>query len=233
MTKPKTTKMIGYKGFDENWKCRDKQYTVGKTSRHTGEIKLCGSGLHFCENPLDLFGYYAPADSKFATVEASGVSKDTDSDSKRVARSLNIKAEIGLHGLIDAGIKFILSKVDFENATESNTGHRSAASNTGDYSAASNTGDRSAASNTGHRSAASNTGYRSAASVKGKDSVAIVTGYDSKASGARGCWIVLTERGGYSEDYEIKEVRAVKVDGRKIKANKYYKLIDGEVVEAD
>ena len=114
-----------------------------------------------------------------------------------------------------------------------NTGDRSAATNTGDRSAATNTGDWSAATNTGDRSAATNTGDRSAATVEGKESIAIVTGIDSKASGAIGCWLVLTERDGWNgETYPIKEVRAVKVDGETIKPGVLYKLQNGEVVEA-
>ena len=123
-----------------------------------------------------------------------------------------------------------------------NTGNRSAATNTGNYSAATNTGycsaaantgNRSAATNTGNRSAATNTGDCSAATVDGKESIAIVTGVDSKASGAIGCWLVLTERGGWNGNtYPIKEVRAVKVDGETIKPGVFYKLENGEVVEA-
>jgi len=114
-----------------------------------------------------------------------------------------------------------------------NTGDQSAATNTGYRSAATNTGNRSAATNTGNRSAATNTGYRSAATVEGKESVAIVTGRDSKASGALGCWLVLTERDAWNgETYPIKEVRAVKVDGETIKPGVFYKLKNGEVVEA-
>ena len=123
-----------------------------------------------------------------------------------------------------------------------NTGKRSAATNTGDWSAATNTGDRSAATNTGNRSvanntgnwsAATNTGYCSAATVEGQDSVAVVTGFNSKASGAVGCWLVLTERGDWNgATYPIKEVRAVKVDGEIIKPGVFYKLENGEVVEA-
>uniref|UniRef100_UPI00286AF5E0 hypothetical protein n=1 Tax=Salinibacterium sp. TaxID=1915057 RepID=UPI00286AF5E0 len=111
----------------------------------------------------------------------------------------------------------------------SNTGDRSAASNTGDRSAASNTGYQSAASNTGDRSAASNTGDRSAASVTGKDSIAMVTGRNSKASGAVGCWIVLTER---DSRWKIIEVRAVLVDGETVKGETFYALTRGKVVEA-
>ena len=114
-----------------------------------------------------------------------------------------------------------------------NTGNSSAATNTGDRSAATNTGDRSAATNTGNYSAATNTGDRSAATVDGKESIAIVTGVDSKASGALGCWLVLTDRGGWNGDtFPIKEVRAVKVDGETIKPGVFYKLQNGEVVEA-
>lgn len=197
-------KIIGYKGFDKDFKCRDFQYEKGKQYTHKGNIKLCDSGFHFCEYPLDIFGYYAPASSRFAKVEADGVTDETSGDSKRVAKKLKITTELKLDSLVKASVKFILDKVDFANAKESNTSDRSAATNTGD---------------------------RSAATVEGKDSVAIVTGYNSSASGKKGCWLVLTERLGDKDDYNIKEVRAVKVDGRKIKANKFYKLVNGEVVE--
>ena len=114
-----------------------------------------------------------------------------------------------------------------------NTGNWSVATNTGDCSAATNTGDHSAATNTGDHSAATNTGDWSAATVDGKESIAIVTGVDSKASGAIGCWLVLTERCGWNGDtFPIKEVRAVKVDGEIIKPGVFYKLENGEVVEA-
>ncbi len=114
-----------------------------------------------------------------------------------------------------------------------NTGYYSAATNTGNWSAATNTGNRSAATNTGDQSAATNTGDQSAATVDGKESIAIVTGVDSKASGAIGCWLVLTERCGWNGDtFPIKEVRAVKVDGEIIKPGVFYKLENGEVVEA-
>jgi hypothetical protein len=81
----------------------------------------------------------------------------------------------------------------------------------------------------GDHSAATNTGHHSAATVSGKDSIAVVTGYASKARGARGCWIVLTERDPHR--YTIKEVRAVCVDGETVKAGVFYTLQDGELVE--
>ena len=195
-------------------------------------MKCCEQGFHFCENPFDVFGYYSPSDSRYCAVEGSG--KKDEVDSKVAVSKLHISAEIGLKGIIEAGVKFILDKVNWKNNKESNTGDYSAATNTGDYSAATNTGNQSAATNTGDYSAATNTGDYSASIVEGQDSVAIVTGKDSKAKGSLGCWIVLTERGEWNgETYPIIEVKAFKVDGEKIKANTFYQLINGEAIEVE
>ena len=149
--------MKGYKGFDRDLKCRGFQYEIGKTFTHQGEVSLCNSGLHFCENALRVLDFYDPT-QRFAEVEAEDVVTETASNSKRVAKTIHIKDEISLSSLIQCGVKFILDKVDFANAKESNTGDSSAATNTGNRSAATNTGERSAATNTGYRSAATNTG---------------------------------------------------------------------------
>ena len=217
--------IYAYKGFDKDLKCRGFQYEVGKDYEQEGNIKCCNNGFHACEFPLDVFNYYAPGgNSRYCTVTQSGVTDKKEGDSKVASSKIHIETEIGLDGIIKAGVKFILDKVNWKNQKESNTGNYSAATNTGDYSAA---------TNTGYRSAATNTGNYSAAKVSGKESIAIVTGKDSKAAGALGDWIVLTERGEWNGDtYPIKEVKAFKVDGEKIKADTFYKLVDGEAVEA-
>ena len=237
----------GFKGFDKDLKCRDYQYEVGKEFEEKGKIEACSNGFHFCENPLDVLGYYPPSMkkglSRYCIVEGSGnIDKDGD-DTKVACSKLHISAEIGLKGLVEAGVKFILDKVNWKDNKESNTGDRSAATNTGDQSAATNTGDQSAATNTGNYSAATNTGNysaatntgdQSAAEVTGKESIAIVTGKDSKAKGGIGCWIVLTERGEWDGNvHPIKEVKAVRVDGEIIKPDTYYKLINGEVIPCE
>ena len=272
-----------YKGFDKDLKCFGGfQYEIGKTFE-TDKADICDCGFHACENPMDVFNYFPPSDSRYCEVELDA-NDQTHNDSKRVGKRIRIETEIGLSGLISAGVKFILDRVDWKNAKESNTGDRSAATNTGDRSAAANTGDQSAATNTGDRSAATNTGDwsaatntgdwsaatntgdwsaatntgnwsaaanmgyrsaatntgdqsaatntgdRSAATVEGEESVAIVTGYKSKAKGAIGCWIVLTER---DDEMHILGVKAVRVDGDKIKPDTFYMLSGGEIMEAE
>ena len=287
MTERKQNSIHSYKGFDKDMKCRGFQYEVGNDYEQDGKIKCCRNGFHACEFPLDVFTYYAPScNSRYCTVTQSGDIDKNGENSKVASSKIHIETEIGLSGIIKAGVKFILDKVNWNDNKETNTGdysaatntgnrsaatnigycsaatntgYQSAATNTGDYSAATNTGDYSAATNTGNRSAATNIGYCSAATntgyqsaatntgdysaatntgnysaakVSGKDSIAIVTGKDSKASGELGDWIVLTERGDWDEDtYPIKEVKAFKVDGEKIKADTFYKLVDGDAVE--
>ena len=243
-------KIKAYKGFNSDMTCRKFQFEVGKEYEENGKIEVCENGFHACENPMDVFGYYPPSDSRYCEVEQIG-SIDRGQD-KIASSKIRIQCEIGLGGIIQAGVKFILDKVNWKNDNTTNTGDRSAATNTGDRSAATNTGDQSAATNTGNQSAATNTGYqsaatntgnqsaatntgnRSAAKVEGKESIAIVTGMDSRACGALGCWIVLTERGEWNgETYPIKEVKAVRVDGKTIKPNTWYKLKDGQIIETE
>lgn len=76
------------------------------------------------------------------------------------------------------------------------------------------------------------TGYRGAASATGKESIALAAGKDCKAKGALGCWIVLAERSEWDGNtYPIVSVKAFKVDGKSIKADTFYTLINGEAVE--
>ena len=213
--------MKGYKGFDKDLKCSDFQYEVGKDYTTEGKIEACKNGFHFCENPMDVLGYYPPSDSRYCIVESSGQEDRDGYDSKVATSKIHISAEIGLKGLIEAGVKFILDKVNWKDNKESNIGDRSAATNTG-Y--------QSAATNTGYRSAATNTGDQSAAIVSGKGSVAMAIGYKSKAKGSLGCWIVLAEQ---NDNYEIIDVQSVKVDGEKIKADTFYTLVNGEFIETE
>ena len=217
--------MKAYKGFNKNLKCRDFQYEIGKEYKEK-KATVCDCGFHSCLSPIDVLGYYPPADARgnlnrFCEVEIPEEMDKSDDDSKVATKSIKINAEIGLKGLVEAGVNFILEKVNWENSREANTG---------DQSAATNTGYRSAATNTGNYSAATNTGDQSAATVEGADSIAIATGYAGKAKGALGCFIVIAER---STDYKLIDVKATRVDGKVIKANTYYKLVDSKFVEAE
>ena len=200
-----------YKGVNDKLQCTPRnnvfQYEVGKEYA-TDAAELCESGFHACEFPLDVFRYYAPSDSRYCEVELDATDEQHHDDSKRTGKKIKIGAEIGLDGIIKAGVKLILEKAE------------SCDKGTGDWSAATNTGDWSAATNTGNWSAAT---------VFGKESVACSLGEYGKAKGTKGCWLVLAEW----EDGHRKDVRCFYVDGESVKANVFYTLKDGELVEAD
>mgnify|MGYP000032791803 FL=1 len=197
--------MKGYKGFDKDWKCRDMQYEVGKTYEEA-EARLCNKGLHFCENPFDVFNYYSPSNqSRYAVVEAENVTDEKDSDTKRVAKKLTIKTELNLIGIVKAGMEYIKEHINVEKIKEKAF----------------------------DRSTAATSGYRSTAIVEGKDSVAIALGAQSKAKGALGCWLVLAEWEETNDDVYRKDVKCFRVDGEIIKADTFYKLENGEAVLVD
>ncbi|EKT6272253.1 hypothetical protein QEU38_002306 [Salmonella enterica] len=193
-----TKEIVTFKGFNKELKCRDFQFEIGKTFHHEGKVEACGSGFHACESPFDVFGYYSPADSRFAETISFGVTdREEDGDTKIASASITIKAELTLPQFIQRGIEWIWSKIDKSLEQQIMTGNQSAATNTGDWSAATNTGDRSAATNTGYRSAATNTGYRSAATNTGYQSAATNTG-DWSAATNTGDWSAATNTGNQS-----------------------------------
>jgi hypothetical protein len=238
--------IIGYKGFDKDFKCKDLQYEVGATFTHNGDIKLCNSGLHFVENPFDILNYYPLIGSKFAVVEASEISDETESDSKRVAKSLTIKSELNLDGLIKAGWKFIFEKVSKpsnNNSATSGNGAHSATSGDGAHSATSGNYAHSATSGYGAHSATSGNRANSATSGYGAHSatsginnaIACSVGRKAKAKASKGCFIVLAEwyEGSEWTDAHPIAVKSAKVDGKKIKADQWYKLVKGKFIETD
>ncbi len=198
----------GYKGFNADMTCRDFKYEIGGTYESDDAIRCGNKGFHLCEDAIDVLAYYAPGTSRFCTVEGDGKIDQGGPDTKVACSRISIGAEISLADLITAGIKFRFDKVDWSKATESATGYRGAASATGD---------------------------RGTASATGKHSVACGMGVECKAKAALGCGIVLVERE-WSETekaFVIKNIKAAKVDGKKIKADTWYKLEAGKFVEVE
>ena len=256
--KAATEVVTAYKGFNKDWQCRGYQFEVGKTFQHEGEVKACDGGFHSCEYPLDVFGYYAPHESRFALVKASGqISRDGD-DSKIASATLSIEAEITIPQMVSKAVDWIMERLDKSQEAATNTGDQSAATNTGDQSAATNTGNYSAATNTGYQSAATNTGTRSAATntgtrsaatntgdqsaatntgdqsaaeVSGKHAVAASLGEEGRARASEGGAIVLCYR---NDEGELLHIRASKVGENGVEPDVWYSLdAEGEFVKIE
>ena len=197
-----------YKGTDKDMKCRGMQYEIGKKVVDDGAIRCGSKGFHSCEAPLDVFGYYAPANNRFFEAEADGKIDRCDDDSKIASSELTLKAEIGIAGLVKAHIEYTKQRCTMENTDpKMATAGSYGAATAGSYGAATSKGKSSV----------------------GKNGLAVARGNDVMVRGGLGAVLVIAEEN--KNDCEIKEWKAVVVDGEKIKADTWYKLENGEFVE--
>ena len=228
--------MKAYKGFNNDMTCRGFQYEEGKTYE-TGEAKLCQSGFHACEDPLDCFGYYAPGKSVFREVELEDVSEERQSaDSKVVAKKITIGAEISVAKICDLKFAYVKERTTNENNAEpgkaASAGYRGAAS-AGSYGAASAGSYGAASAGESGAASAGDYGYSVSGgkSATGKQGVAVAKGNGACVKGGLGALLVLAEE--KSDSYEIVAWEAAVVDGDTIKADTWYTLKNGEFVEVD
>ena len=243
-------KIISYKGMDSKMQCRGMQYEVGKEFSVDGDIECCGNGLHACERPLDVFGYYAPGTgARYFRVEQSGEMARDASDSKVASRKMRVDAEIGIPGLVKAHIEYVKTHTTTEHTDpeRATAGYRGAATAgncgaaTAGDSGAATAGYRGAAT-AGYRGAAT-AGYRGAATAGdsgaatsrgsasvGANGIACARSDAPMARGGMGAVLVLVEEP--SDSYNIAHWKAVEVDGKTVKADTWYRLVDGKLVEA-
>ena len=264
--------MKAYKGFDKDLKCRGFQYEVGKEYEEAN-ASLCKKGFHACENPLDTFRYYRPTDSRYCEVDVDDNGERNSTDSKVCGKHIKISAEIGLKGVINAGVRFVFDKC--ESATEENAsgwsgnaaasgwsgnaaasgesgnaaasgergnaaasgerGNAAASGNLGNAAASGESGNAAASGESGNAAASGErgtavvTGFAGRATALGEQCLAVAWGEDSLARGTVGNWIVVSER---DDDGNIIDVKIAKVDGDTVKADTWYKLVNGEIMEA-
>ena len=222
--------MKAFKGFDENLQCRGFQYEVGKT--YTEDcIEICQKGFHAIgedESPLNVFDYYPPAEygkpSRYCEVEAEG--EVHRKEEKICCSKLTVGAEIGIPGLVKAHVEWVKKHITNENNAEPGKPA------TAGYSGAATAGDSGAAT-AGYRGAAT-AGYRGAATSRGsasvgKNGVAVARHENAKVRGGIGALLVVAVEN--DDNFNIKEWKAVVVDGETVKADTWYTVRDGELVE--
>ena len=187
--------MKAYTGFDKYLKCRGFQYEVGKEYEEEN-ASLCKKGFRACENPLDTFRYYAPTDSRYCEVDVDDNGERSSDDTKICGKHIKIGAEIGLEGVINAGVRFVFDKCESAteecasgwrgNAAASGVRGNAAASGVSGNAAAS--GDMGNAAASGWRGNAAASGWRGTAAASGVSANAAASGDmgNAAASGVRG-----------------------------------------------
>lgn len=220
-------KIKAYKAFDKDLSCRGFKYEVGKEYEETGYIKVCEKGFHACPYPLDVFGYYPPAGARFCEVEQSG--KIDDSESNKVCSSkIRIGAELDIRGLVKAAVSYVKERCTNECNAEPGkpaTAGYSGAATAGNYGAA--TAGNCGAATAGDRGAATARGKAST----GSNGLSVARGKNVQVKGGIGAILVIAEE--RDNTYDIVDWKAVVVDGEVVKADTWYRLENGELVEVD
>jgi len=224
-------KIMAFKAFDKNMKCREFQYEVGREYEQDGDVKLCECGFHACENPFDVWNYY-PINSKYARVELSGeIKKDGD---KSVCSKIKIKAELSFPDFIRQGVEYLIriastSKSNNEHFAQiGSSGDSAKIGSSGDSAQIGSSGDSAQIGSSGYYAKIGSSGYYAQIESKGKDSVVAAIGVNSCACGEIGSWLTLAE---YDAEYKPVCVKSRKIDGNRLKAGVYYKLKDKKFIE--
>ena len=285
-------KIIAYKGFDKNLKCRDFQYEVGKEYKMDGDIKCCERGFHACESPLEVFDHYDMLNSRFAEVEQSGEIDKEEDTTKVCSSKIKIKAELNLADIVNLGVEWIKdvtspSKLKKETDLNDNgnnsakigssgysakigssgdyaqigsSGDSAQIGSSGDYAKIGSSGDSAQIGSSGDYAKIGSSGYSakigssgyyakigssgyyaqigsSGDSAKiestGKHSVVMAAGNNSIAKAKIGSWITLSEWDCINGVWIPICVKTEQVDGERIKADTFYKLVNGEFKEVE
>ena len=180
-------------------------------------------------------GAATAGDSGAATAGDSGAA--TAGDSGAATAGAYGAATAGAYGAATAGYRGAATAGDSGAATAGAYGAATAgdsgAAAAGAYGAAT-AGDSGAA--TAGAYGAATAGYRGAATAKGSVSVGkngcgLVRGNDVKIKGGLGAVLVICEEN--EDNWDIKEWKAFVVDGTDIRADTWYKLVNGKLVEAE
>ena len=258
-------KIIAYKGFDKDLKCRGFQYEVGKEYEMDGDVKCCERGFHACESPLEVFDHYDMLNSRFAEVEQSGEIDKEENTTKVCSSRIKVKAELKLADIINLGVEWIkdvTSPAKLKKETDLNdngnnsaqigssgdsaqigsSGYSAKIGSSGDYAKIGSSGDSAQIGSSGYSAQIGSSGdyakigssgYSAQIESTGEHSVVMAAGNNSIAKAKIGSWITLAEWDCIDGVWTPICVKTEQVDGECIKADTFYKLIEGEFKEVE
>ena len=161
--------------------------------------------------------------TRFAEVKQYGVIDKSNKD-KTCSSKIRINAELNLAGFIKAGIEWIKEFTNPDNIKNEVSGNSAQIGSSGDYAQI---------GSSGNSAKIGSSGYYAKIGSSGEDSVICCAGHNSIVKAKKGSWITLSEwvLSDDKQRYIPKCVKTEYVDGERIKADTWYKLINGEFVE--
>ena len=196
-------KIIAYKGFDKNLKCRDFQYEVGKEYEMDGDIKCCKRGFHACESPLEVFDHYDMLNSRFAEVEQSGEIDKEENTTKVCSSKIKVKAELKLADMINLGVEWIKevtspAKLKKETDLNDNGNNYAKIGSSGDYAQIGSSGDYAQIGSSGDYAQIGSSGYSAQIGSSGDYAQIGSSGYSAQI-GSSGYYAKIGSSGDYAQ----------------------------------
>ena len=205
-------KIIAYKGFDKELKCRGFQYEVGKEYEMSGRIACCERGFHACESPLEVFDHYDMLNSRFAKVEQSGEIDKEENTTKVCSSKIKIKAELNLADIVKLGVEWIKdvtspSKLKKETDLNDNgnnsaqigsSGDHAKIGSSGDHAKIGSSGDSAQIGSSGDSAQIGSSGYYAQIGSSG-DSAQIGSSGDSAQIGSSGYYAKIGSSGDHAQ----------------------------------
>ena len=195
----------------------------GEISRHNDDSKVASSKIKIGAR-LDIAGLVKAQieyTKSHTTTEYTDPDRATAGNYGAATAGDSGAATAGNYGAATAGYRGAATAGDSGAATAGNSG----AATAGNYGAAT-AGDYGAAT-AGYRGAATSRGK----SASGENGLSVARGNDVRVKGGLGAILVIAEE--KTDNYDIVDWKAVVVDGEKIKADTWYKLENGELVEVE
>nr|DAL19909.1 MAG TPA_asm: hypothetical protein [Caudoviricetes sp.] len=223
--------MHGFKAYEPGLICRGHKYEENTVYKKSG-YGICVPGVtHYCVNPFDVLDHYPLVRpdgqfSDFTTVEAIDPPV-TDDDKKFATSTIKIGVKLGLSGFINACVDFLFEKtikkmpkpeaVDVSNDAQIGS-----------------SGDDAQIGSSGKYAQIGSSGDDAKITIENYHGVAAAVGKRGKIKASIGTWCTLAEYGEWDgEGYPCICVKSYQVDGEIIKADVFYTLRNGEIVEAE
>jgi len=238
----------GFKAFNKGLVCRGKQYAENTVFEEEKAV-ICNSGMHYCKNPFDVLDYYELVNSdgsvsEFAEVEALADEK-TDDNKKFCTTKLKIGVKLGIPGFVKACVDYLIEKTSLadeentdndngkKNAKLASSGYYAKLASSGYYAKLASSGDSAQLASSGYYAQLASSGDSAQIDSTGLYAVVMCAGNNCIAKAKKGSFITLAEWE-YSEEigrYIPVNVKTRKVDGKHIKEDTFYKLVNGKFVE--
>ena len=254
--------MKAYKGFDRNMRCRGFQFEEGKTYEED-EAKLCDAGFHVCENPLDVWNYYSPADGcEYHEVELGDVSEEQNSDDSKVCgKRIRIGAKLGIKGIVNAFVSMCIEKTKKKDGAQEtlidngkngarigSSGDMACIGSSGYSARIGSSGYGACIGSSGDMACIGSSGYGACIGSSGDMACISSSGYEARIEALGTNCVMMCAGGSCRAKGKIgswivltewidgtPNVVARRIDGTDIKADVWYLLKDGQMqeVEAD